>query len=80
MSDVWVAETWSAHGYNHAIQGVYESREAAFDGLKSEPNMTVWVENGIVRAKPKAEGNLWHHQDREKWGMANPFSIKGKSG
>lgn len=71
---VWVAETWKAHGYDHVVQGVYNSREAAFEGLKSEPNLTVYVgADKCLRAKPR-------HEDRwdARWGAARPFKVRGR--
>lgn len=55
-SEVWVAETWEAHGEGHSILGVYATREAAFTAFKALENMTVYVDvDGDVRARPRNE-------------------------
>ena len=52
--EVWVAETWGAHGYGHDVLGLYDSREAAFEGLKAVPDMTVYVdERGHLAGRPQ---------------------------
>lgn len=74
MSQVWVVETWEAHGYSHYIQGVYESREAAFEGLKDEPNMTVYVDDhGLLQGKPKRERGFG-----DCWAGGRPHEVKGR--
>jgi len=88
MDEVWVALTWSAHGEGTAVQGVYESREAAFECLKGEPNMTVYVgEDGFVHGRPKVErlvrewprwgwGVKWVP---EKWAVATPEKVRRRA-
>lgn len=72
--EVWVAETWRAHGYGHGIHGVYESREAAFEALKSEPGMTVWVdERGIVRGRPRDDERFG-----ATWAMAASQKVQAR--
>lgn len=79
---VWVALAWDAHGYNTRIHGVYESREAAFDGLRDMPNMTVYVDlAGHVRGRPRRErigiDLLRRNEGRlpEQWAEARPWTV-----
>jgi RecB family exonuclease len=75
-AEVWVAQAWQAHGHGCRVQGAYDSREAAFDGLKAEPGMTVYVAgDGLVHGKPRNE-------DRRgaEWALARPVPVKGKTG
>lgn len=90
--EVWVAETWHAHGEGCCVHGVYASREAAFEDLKKLPNMTVYVnEHGNVVGRPKRE---WDWSQRwselfpgdgtirlppaEKWAMARPMQVQAR--
>ncbi len=75
--EVWVAQAWNAHGYGCRVQGVYDSREAAFEGLKSEPGITVWVapEDGLVHGRPRDEGKLG-----ALGALARPMTVKGRPG
>lgn len=71
----WVAETWHAHGYGRSVVGVFESREAAFEGLKGEPNLTVWAdENGNLRGRPRDEDRIG-----ATWAHASPWRVRGRS-
>jgi hypothetical protein len=81
--EVWVAETWKAHGYDHDVLGVYGSREAAFEALKAEPNMTVWVdEAGAVHGRPIREPAFsWpprHAFMPVKWAQAMPMRVQDR--
>ena len=75
--EVWVAQAWNAHGYNCRVQGVYDSREAAFEGLKSEPGVTVYVapEDGLVHGRPRDEDKFG-----AVWALARPMRVKGRRG
>lgn len=71
----------SAHGEDTAIEGVYDSREAAFEGLKEQPNMTVWVsEDGSVRGRPKRErrpGKFWTAPWMPvRWAVGRPMPVR----
>jgi hypothetical protein len=72
--EVWVAETWQAYGYGHEVQGVYGSREAAFEGLKGEPDMTVYADGILLRARPR-------HEDASgaRWGVARCMTVRGRA-
>jgi hypothetical protein len=80
--EVWVAETWKAHGCDHDVQGVYDSREAAFEGLKAAPGMTVYVaDDGNVRGRPRNEEwrpRDWLDADPRLWAVARPFKVRGR--
>jgi hypothetical protein len=72
--EVWVAETWQAHGYGHSVQGVYESREAAFEGLKDRPTMTVYVgKDQNLHGRPRSEAH-----PRAEWAIATPLKVQGR--
>jgi hypothetical protein len=71
---VWVAETWQAHGYGHSVQGVYDSREAAFEGLKDRPNLTVYAgKDGNLHGRPRSEAH-----PRAEWAWAAPLTVQGR--
>ena len=79
-AEVWVAETWNAHGYDQIVLGVYASREAAFRALKERPNMTVYTDDsGHVKARPCREPSF---NDQViaylpvKWGRAFPVVVQ----
>lgn len=73
--EVWVAETWRAHGYGRGVLGVYSSREAAFEALKAQPGMTAWVdEHGNVHARPRDEDRFG-----AEWGLASPWRVRGRT-
>lgn len=73
--EVWVAETWGAHGYGRAVLGVYSSREAAFEALKAQANMTVWTdEHGNVHGRPRNEDRYG-----AEWGLASPWRVRGRA-
>jgi hypothetical protein len=62
-----------AHGYDHDVQGLYDSREAAFEGLKAVPGMTVYAgEDGLLHGRPRHDdGHL------ARWGVARPMKVRG---
>ena len=77
-----MALAWGAHGCGSRICGVYESREAAFEGIKDMPNMTVYVDRaGIVRGHPRKErtGLDLLRRDAvrlpEQWAEARPWTV-----
>lgn len=80
-AEVWVAETWNAHGYDHTVLGVYAGREAAFRALKELPNMAVYVdEHGHVRGRPKREPSFNEQVIMPipvQWGRAWPAKVQG---
>lgn len=72
--EVWVAETWHAHGEAQRVEGVYDSREAAFEGLKAVPDMTVYVdERGHLVGRPRHE-----REYLARWGKARPMPVLGR--
>ena len=73
--EVWVATTWKAHGYDTDVQGVYDSREAAFEGLKAEPGMTVYADpDGCLKGRPRDE-----NQFGARWARAEPAIVRGRA-
>jgi len=84
MDEVWVATTWSAHGEDSGVHGVFDSREAAFESLKALPNMTAYTDSaGNVRGRPKKERD-WSLGLRqgwipEKWAIAEPVKVQGRA-
>lgn len=86
MDEVWVAQTWKAHGYDMDIHGVFDSREAAFESLKALPNMTVYVnEHGNVAGRPSKRqepGEVLRRRGPyvpEYWASAEPFKVQGRA-
>ena len=82
---IWVALIHSGYGEDTMIQGAYESREAAFEGLRDMPNMTVWVDlAGHVRGRPRRERTgidllrRWPNLP-EKWAEARPWTVQGRA-
>lgn len=74
MEQVWVAETWHAHGEEHMIKGIYDSREAAFEGLKSVPDMTIYIaEDGSLIGRPRHE-----REYLARWGRARLMPVQGR--
>ena len=75
--EVWVAQAWQAHGYGCRVQGVYDSREAAFEGLKAEAGITVWVapEDQLVHGRPRNED-----KHGGEWALARPVLVRGRAG
>lgn len=73
--EVWVAVTWEAHGEATGVQGVYASREAAWDGLKGEVE-TLYVDgDGCLQGKPRDEDR--YRWDR-RWASAEPMKVQGR--
>ena len=82
--EVWVAETWGPHGEGQWMLGVFSSREAAFDALRDQPNMTVYVgEDGWVHGRPRREHSFSWPPAKPwvpvKWGQARPMMIRGRA-
>src|SRR6185312_4356782 len=81
VDEVWVTLIGDAHGENTVIEGVYEDREAAFEGLKKQRNMTVWVgDDGFVHGRPKREsrpalrlGEPWFPV---RWAVGRPLAVQ----
>jgi hypothetical protein len=76
--EVWVAETWEAHGEGQSVQGVYSSREAAWDGLKDEVDTLYIGGDGLVRGKPRDEVGDWRDCGR-RWASAEPMKVQGRA-
>ena len=75
-AQVWVAETWCAHGEESQVQGVYDSREAARDGLKDEVD-TLYVDDaGLLRGRPRGEPPYGFGA---RWAMAGPMEVRGRT-
>lgn len=86
MDEVWVAQTWKAHGDETDVHGVFESREAAFESLKALPNMTVYVdEHGNVAGRPVKQQEpgerRWGRGPYvpERWASAEPYKVQGRA-
>jgi hypothetical protein len=76
--EVWVAMTWEAHGEGMGVQGIYSSREAAWEGLKGEVD-TLYVDgDGFVRGKPRDESGSRGYFDR-RWASAEPVKVRGRA-
>lgn len=73
--EVWVAETWHAHGEGHRVQGVYVSREAAWDGLRGEVDTLYADDQGALRGRPRCE-EWWYR--RRIWALARPVRVQGR--
>jgi len=76
--EVWVAETWHAHGDGARVQGVYDSREAAWDGLKGEVETLYAGTGGHLHGKPRHDE--WRPGDGyiRRWARASPMMIQGR--
>lgn len=84
-----MAETWRHYGEDRYVQGLYDSREAAFEGLKEIPEMTVYVgADGSVIGRPRhpggpkewkePRGRGWLEPDRRTWAIARPMKVRGR--
>ena len=73
--EVWVAETWHAHGEGHRVQGVYGSREAAWEGLKGEVQTLYVGEDGLLHGRPRDIDAWWR---RRVWAEARPMIVQGR--
>lgn len=81
MEQVWVAEMWEAHGEGSHVQGIYDSREAAWDGLKGAVETLYVDDKGLLRGKPRDEersGFVRGQWFRRVWAMAAPMPIQGR--
>lgn len=78
--EIWIAETWGAHGDGYRVQGIYDSREAAWDGLKGEVETLYVDERGHLRGRPRNEEPTWRPGVwfRLKWASAYPMKIQGR--
>jgi hypothetical protein len=90
MAEIWVAETWKAHGYDRTVYGLYDSREGAFEALKALPNMTVWVDrhHGKLHGRPRkvrqrlavpSAGTWDRHPLPERWAIAQPMEVQSRA-
>ena len=84
MTEVWPVLTWNAHGEGTMLLGVYDSREAAFEALKAEPNMTAYVDaEGALRGRPKHEPSFGELLARPyipvKWALGRPFKVQSRA-
>lgn len=75
--EVWVAETWRAHGDEARVQGVYSSREAAWDGLKGEVETLYVGEDGHLHGKPRDDSGSRDYFGR-RWACAAPMKVQGR--
>ena len=75
--EVWVAETWGAHGEGCSVHGIYSSREAAWDGLKGYVDTLYVGEDGNLHGKPRDEDNWRRHR---AWALARPMKVEGRTG
>lgn len=73
--EVWVAETWGAHGEGHRVQGVYDSREAAWEGLKGKVDTLYADGDGFLRGRPRCEEWWYGHR---VWAQARPVKVQGR--
>ena len=81
--EVWVAETWGAHGYGMGVHGIYSSREAAWDGLKGYVDTLYIGEDGYVHGKPRHEEFDMERSRRgysRQWAIAQPMKVEGCKG
>ena len=81
MEQVWVAETWQAHGEGKRVVGVYDSREAAWDALRPEVE-TLYVRNGCLWGRPRDEERRWRPGEPWKplvWALAQPMPVLGRA-
>lgn len=78
--EVWVAETWHAHGEGMGVKGIYDSREAAWDGLKGEVETLYVDERGHLRGRPRDEEPAWRPGvwRRLVWARAQPMKVQGR--
>ena len=74
--EVWVAETWEAHGECVGVHGIYSSREAAWDGLKGHVDTLYVGDDGELHGKPRDDGPLWGR----RWASAHPMKVQGRKG
>jgi hypothetical protein len=80
--EVWVAETWGAHGEGQSVQGVYGSREAAWEGLKGKVDTLYIAKDGSVQGRPRHEEsgrNLSMWGDTRQWASAYPMKVQGRA-
>lgn len=74
--EVWVAHGHCGWGEEARVVGLYDSREAAFEGLKKRPNMTVYVDDqGRVQGRPKKQDGLYFER---MWATAWPMTVQGR--
>ena len=75
--EVWVAETWGAHGDGMGVRGIYSSREAAWDGLKGYVDTLYVGADGNLHGRPRDEDD-WRRYRR--WALAQPMKVQGRAG
>ncbi len=79
--EVWVATTWHAHGEGYTVQGIYSSREAAWDGLKGKVETLYCGPDGSLYGKPRDEDSprtLRYWMRRRVWALAEPMTVQGR--
>ena len=76
MEQVWVAETWGPHGDESRVEGVYDSREAAQDGLKGEVETLYVGDNGDLAGEPR---DTKRYGPDARWAAAYPMPVLGRA-
>ncbi len=79
--EVWVAETWRAHGEGRNVHGIYSSREAAWDGLKGYVDTLYVGEDGFLHGRPRDEEPRrdWRRwTPSPTWALASPMKVQGR--
>lgn len=78
--EVWVVETWEAHGEGAAVLGVYVSREAAFEAVNAQPNMTAYVDyDGVLLGRPRRMTRGWGmNWEPVRWALGRPHKVQGR--
>jgi hypothetical protein len=84
VETVWPVLIWNAHGEGTMLLGVYDSREAAFEAVKAEPNMTAWVDgkgelHGRPRVEPKWLGLRRVPRVPERWAHGHPVPVQSRA-
>jgi hypothetical protein len=78
MAEVWVVTTHSGWGEDSDVLGVFDSREAAWDGLKAElpPGHKIWVnQDGMLQAKPRDESAT----PGGTYAFGEPYEVRSRS-
>jgi hypothetical protein len=84
MTQVWLVTTHSGHGEDSDVLGVFESREAAWDGLKGAlpPDHKMWVgDDGNLRSKPENEKvslSMRKPYRQRMYALGEPYEVEGR--